>query len=119
MNEKAYQEEKIKRAHPYGETSMFDTPLDPINPEKGIQMIDYHGSLNSCVKPTLRIVYDQLMENLSGLDGEIADPAMIDDLLSTFRTALVMWEQIDQKVMDGLVSPLLSVRDKALRENKA
>lgn len=99
MNEKiSCQEGKIGRAKAYGETSTFDFPLAHVDPEKGIYVINYQETLNQCVKPVLRLVYDQLMENLSGLDGEIIDPRMIDDLLSTFRTALVMWEQLDQKI---------------------
>ena len=91
-------EGKIERAKSYSEANTFDFPLVHVDPEKGMQPINYQETLNQCVKPALRLVYDQLMENLSGLDGEVVDPGMIDDLLSTFRGTLMLWEQIDQKV---------------------
>lgn len=101
MKEKTEQDQKLSRAVDYSEATFFDVPpIKPLDQGKGIQVNDYMGALDFCVKPTLRIVYDQLMENISGLEGDGVDWKMTDDLLSTFHSALVMWEQIDKKVME-------------------
>jgi hypothetical protein len=83
------QEERLERACPYSETNKREVPTN------------YKQAMSLYIRPAMQIVFDQLAENLEGMDGEVRDPVMVDDLIGAFRGALRLWDFIDDIAFAG------------------
>ena len=76
----------------------FGDVIRPIDPDKGITITDYLNALDLNVKTPLQRAFLELSELISEMPMEHMGAA--DDYLSIQRTAFLLWEQIDRKVME-------------------
>ena len=92
MKEKTKQEKTSK-------WSIYSEMIRPLDPEKGITVMDYLNALDCNVKESLRTAYEELGELINELPKDEMEKA--DSFLSIQRGAFMLWEQIDKKVMAG------------------
>lgn len=80
--------------------SIFSEMIRASDPAKGITAMDYLNALDFNVKEPLRVAYMELCESISELPE--AEMERADSFLAIQKSALMLWEQIDKKVLEGL-----------------
>jgi hypothetical protein len=76
----------------------FNIAIRATDPLKGITTADYLNALDCNVKGPLQRAFFELCDLLNELPKEAMETA--DDYLGIQRTAFMLWEQIDEKVME-------------------
>jgi len=80
-----------------GKGDIFSEMIRPIDPAKGITTRDYLDALDFNVKEPIKFAFWELCEAINGLPENEMRKA--DGLLSIQRAALMLWEQIDEKIL--------------------
>jgi hypothetical protein len=75
----------------------FSILIHTLNPDKGITARDYFDALDCQVKVPLQTAYLELCELINGLPEN--DMERADSFLQIQRSAFILWEQMDKKMM--------------------
>jgi len=78
--------------------SIFSEMIRASDPAKGITAMDYLNVLDLNVKEHLRAAYVELCESISELPT--AEMERADSFLAIQKGALMLWEQLDKKVLE-------------------
>ena len=90
MEEKANQEEEMG--------TPFGVLVRTLETDKGITARDYFDALDCQIKVPLQVAYSELCELISGLPKD--DMERADNFLQIQRSAFMLWEQMDKKVLE-------------------
>ena len=90
MNEQTKQNEEY--------VAPFSVLIRTLDTDKGITARDYFDALDCQIKVPLQTAYLEICELISGLPKD--DMERADNFLQIQRSAFILWEQIDKKVLD-------------------